>query len=163
MTFQLKKLIRKKQQFYNKAKRSHLWSDQAEYKSVQTQVRKSIHTEHQEHNSKILNSSNNLNCNKPFWRYIKSYKKDQAGISSLQTPDRVATTPLEKAKVLNNTFKSVFTSHDSSPIPTLPTSTYLSLPEINITEHGIFVVYVLKLILSKPVDLITFRLESWKN
>ena len=92
----------------------------------------------QKHISKILNSSNNLNRNKPFWQYIKSCKKDQAGISSLQTPDGVATTPLEKAEVLNNTFKSVFTSHNSSPLPTLPISTYPSLPEINITEHGVF-------------------------
>jgi len=45
---------------------------------------------------------------------------------------------LEKAEVLNNTFKSVFTSQDSSPLPTLPTSIYPSLPDINITEHGVF-------------------------
>ena len=46
MTPQLKQVIGKKQWFYNKAKRSHLSSDWAEYKSVQTQVRKSICTEH---------------------------------------------------------------------------------------------------------------------
>ena len=132
MTPQLKRLITK---VYDKAKRSHLSSDWAEYKSVQIQVRKSIRTEHQKHISKILNSSNNLNHNKPFWQYIKSRKKH---LSSLQTPDGVATTPLEKAEVLNNIFKSVFTSHNSSPLPTLLTSTYPPLPEINITEHGIF-------------------------
>ena len=70
--------------------------------------------------------------------YIKSCKKDQAGISSLQTPDGIAATPLEKAEALNNTFKSVFTPHDFSPLPTMPTSTYPTLPEIDITEHGVF-------------------------
>ena len=36
------------------------------------------------------------------------------------------------------TFKSVFTPHDSSPLPNMPPSTYPSLPEIDITENGIF-------------------------
>ena len=40
------------------------------------------------------------------------------------------------AKALNNTFKSGFTPHDSSPLPTMSTSTFL--PEIDITEDGIF-------------------------
>ena len=132
MTSQIKRLIKKKR-FYNKAKWSKLSSDWVEYRSVQTQVRRSIRAEHQNYIPKILNSCNNLNGNKPFWQYIKSCKKDQTTISSLQTPDGIA--PLEKA---NNTFKSVFTSQDSSPLPTLPTSTYPSLPEINITEQDVF-------------------------
>ena len=32
----------------------------------------------------------------------------------------------------------MFTTEDSSLLPTLPPSTYPSLPEINITEHGVF-------------------------
>ena len=79
-----------------------------------------------------------MNGNKPFWHYIKSRKKDQTGISSLQTTDGVATTPAEKAEVLNNTFKSVFTTEDLSSVPALPESTYPPLPEISITEHGVF-------------------------
>ena len=89
---QVKRLIRKKQHFYNNAKRSKLSSDWAKYKSIQGQVRKSIRAEHQNHITKILISPNSLNHNKPFWNYIKFCKKDQAGISSLQTPDGVVTT-----------------------------------------------------------------------
>ena len=88
-----------------------------------------------EHLTKILSSSSNLNCNKPFWHYIKSQKKDQTRISSLKTTNGVATTPAEKAEVLNNAFHSVFTT---SSLPTLPVSTHPSLPEISIAEHGIF-------------------------
>jgi len=61
MTPQLKRLIRKKQRFYNNAKRTKLSSDWAKYKSIQGQVYKSIHAEHQNHITKILISSNNLN------------------------------------------------------------------------------------------------------
>ena len=79
-----------------------------------------------------------MNGNKPFWHNIKSRKKDQAGISSLQTTNGVATTPTEKARVLNNTFQSVFTTEDLSSFPTLPVTTHPPLPEISITKHGVF-------------------------
>ena len=138
MTSQLKRLIRKKQRCYNKAKCTKRSTDWAEYKSIQGQVRQSIRNEHQNYITKILSSSSNLNGNKPFWHYIKSQKKDQTGISSLQTANGVATTPAEKAEVLNNAFHSVFTTEDLSSLPTMPVSTHPSLPEISITEHGVF-------------------------
>ena len=74
-----------------------------------------------------------MNGNKPFWHYIKSQKKDQTGISSLQTANGVATTPAEKAEVLNNAFHSVFTTEDLSSLPTYP-----PLSEFSITKHGVF-------------------------
>ena len=83
----------------------------------------------------------NGNINKPFWHYIKVYKKDQAGICSLHTTNTVATTPNKKAKVLNNAFQFVFTTDDQSSLPTLPVSTHSSLSEISTTKqclHGIF-------------------------
>ena len=131
ITPQLKRLIRKKQRLYNKARRTKQSTDWAEYKSVQGQVRQTIRAEHQKHIVKILNLSSKLNGNKPFCHYIKSHKKDQAGISSLQTTDGVVTTPAGKAEVLNNTFKSVFTTEDLSSTPTLPVSPFPSLPEIS--------------------------------
>jgi len=79
-----------------------------------------------------------FNENKLFWRYIKYHKKDQTGIGSLQTSDGVATTATEKAEVLNNTVKSVSTTEDLGPQPALPESTYPTLPEIGITEQGVF-------------------------
>ena len=68
-----------------------------EYKSIQGQVCQSICNEHL---AKILNSSSNLNGNKPFWHYFKFWKKDQNGISSLHADytNGVATTPVEKVK-----------------------------------------------------------------
>ena len=72
MTSQLKRLIRKKQRCYNKAKRSKRSTDWVEYKSIQGQVRQSICNEHQNYITNIFSSSSNLNGNKPFWHYIKS-------------------------------------------------------------------------------------------
>lgn len=57
-------------------------------------------------------------------------RKIKLKFSSLQTSNGVATTPAEKAEVLNNTFQSVFMTEDLSSLPTLPVSTHPSLPEI---------------------------------
>jgi len=87
-------LKRKKQQDYNKARRTKQLSDWAEYKSAQGQVRQTIRTEHQKHNCKgyvILMEISHLALH-------KSHKKDQIGINSLQTSDGLATTPAEKLK-----------------------------------------------------------------
>ena len=56
----------------------------------------------------------------------------------IQTTNGVATTPTKKAEILNNVFQSVFISEDLSSMPTLPVSTHPSLPQISITEHGVF-------------------------
>ena len=54
MTSQLKRLMSKKQQCYNKAKRTKWSTYWAEYKSIQGQIHQSIHTEHQNYIAKIL-------------------------------------------------------------------------------------------------------------
>ena len=46
----------------------------------------------------------------PFWQYIKSRRQDSTGIGSLRTPSGNVVTELsDKAEILNNQFKSVFT------------------------------------------------------
>ena len=163
MTPQLKRLIRKKQRFYNKAKRSKQLSDQAEFKSIQGQVCQSIHAEHQKHFTKILSSSSSLNDNKPFWHYIQSCIKDRIGISSLQTTDGIATTLAEKAEVLIITISNQclqpktqvhYQHYQYQLIHPNPKLVLLS------TE---FSLYFLKQILTKPVGLIIFQPGSWKT
>ena len=95
MTSQLERLISKKQWWYNKGKRTKQSTDWAEYKNNQEKVYQSIHNEYQKYIAKILHSSSNLNGDRPFCHYIKSQRKIKAGISSLQTTNRVAT-PLPK-------------------------------------------------------------------
>ena len=102
-------------------------ADWSEYKSTQHQVYDSLFA-FITTNTNIINSSSKLNSNKPFWHYIKSRKQEYVGISALQTPNgtAIATTSLNKAEVLNNTFKLVFTKEDLSSLPVLPDSTYVS-------------------------------------
>ena len=46
---------------------------------------------------------------KRFWSYIKSIKKDYAGIGSLKHDGKFITDTIGKVEILNNQFQSVFT------------------------------------------------------
>ena len=103
-----------------------------------TQVRQSIRLQHNNYLTNILNSNSNLKGNKPFWKFIKSQRRDHTGISALETPDGTATTPASKAEALNRTFQSVFTVEDLTSLLTLPEAIHPSIEEITITEPGVF-------------------------
>ena len=53
---------------------------------------------------------------KKFWSYIKSLKKDYAGIGSLKHDGKLITDTIGKAEILNNQFQSVFTK-DPDVVP----------------------------------------------
>ena len=76
--------------------------------------------------------------------------------------DGVASTPAEKAEVLNDTFKFAFITDDSSSLSTIPALTYPSLLEITITEHGVLT-SLSKIDPYKPAGLTIFQPESCKN
>ena len=54
---------------------------------------------------------------KPFWRYVKSLRRDNSGISPLKQDGRLHNDSKDKAEILNNQFKSVFTQPYASEIP----------------------------------------------
>ena len=109
MSVPLKRLIKKKQRVYNRAKLFQRKSDLKEHKNLQSEVRQSLRYAHQQYVTNILNSTDSSVNKKPFWHYIKSKRQDRTGISTLKSVDgRVVTTPAEKAELLNKQFKSVF-------------------------------------------------------
>ena len=56
---------------------------------------------------------------KGFWRYVKQFKKDNTGITVLKKDGRSATSPQQKAEMLNAQFSSVFTEEDTENLPQL--------------------------------------------
>ena len=60
-----------------------------------------------------------LNSQKLFWKYIKSKRKDSISISTLKSPDNcMVSNSLEKLQILNNQFKSVFTTENTATFQT---------------------------------------------
>ena len=137
ITSQLKRLIRKKQCLYNKAKASKTTLDWTAYKNIQRQVCQSMRVQHDGYLTDLLNSSSRLNGNIPFWRCIKSRRQEHIGISALETPEGTVTSATSKAETLNKAFKSVFTIEDLHSLPFLPDSTHPTMQDIRITVYNI--------------------------
>jgi len=76
-----------------------------------------IKSNHHKYLSECINSSCNLKGNKCFWQYIKSRKQESTTISAFQTSSGMATTASDKAEILNNYFKSIFTVQDTKNLP----------------------------------------------
>ena len=53
---------------------------------------------------------------KKFWRYIKSLRRDNAGVPPLKHGSSLTSDPHDKAKILNDQFFSVFTHEDLSDL-----------------------------------------------
>ena len=74
---------------------------------------------------------------KKLWSYIKSLRRDHTGIASLQSDDTLVTNSLDKAELLNQQCKSVFTNEPLSNLPHKGASPHLTMPEISVTCQGI--------------------------
>ena len=83
----------------------------------------------------------NLKTNpKGFWSYINSKIKVKTGIASLTTSNGdSATTPLQKSKLLNSYFSSVFTSECLETLPGMGDFNYEEpLNVVNVTKDTVF-------------------------
>lgn len=137
MSNTLKRLIRKKQRVYNQARCYHRDTDWLEYKSLQKEVNHELKYQHKSYVTNLISSSNNK---KSLWHYLKTQKQDSNGIGTLINPHNghIITDPTEKANVLNNHFKCIFTIDDNvSTIPDKGPSVHPPLTAFEITEQGV--------------------------
>ena len=68
---------------------------------------------------------------------IRSKRKDQCGIPSLEKDNQTITDGFCKATILNDQFQSVFTDTNSTPTVRLEGNTFPHIPPINITTEGV--------------------------
>ena len=73
---------------------------------------------------------------KGFWRYVKQFKKDNTGITVLKKDGRSATSPQQKAEMLNAQCSSVFTEEDTENLPQL-NKQYPSLSILSVSAIGV--------------------------
>ena len=130
-------LIRKKQRVHNRARRFHRENDWSEYKLLQKEVDEKLKHQHKSYISNLISASNNK---KSLWYYLKTKRQGYCGISTLKNPQdgHTVTDPLEKANILNQHFKSVFTTDDNITIPDKGPSLFPSLPQFQITEQRVY-------------------------
>ena len=75
---------------------------------------------------------------KPFWRYAKSLGRDNSGISPLKQDGKLHNDSKDKAEILNNQFKSVFTQPSTSEIPEPQGPRTPILPPLVINYNGVY-------------------------
>ena len=69
--------------------------------------------------NKILKQGLEQGTTKPFWKYTKSPKQDNAGVSPLKRDGKLVTSSTDKANILNQQFKSVFTIDSNNELSPL--------------------------------------------
>jgi hypothetical protein len=72
------------------------------------------------------------NNSKKFWKYIKSRKQDTMGIGTLKNNGVLAETAEQKAEMLNSQFKSVFTTENTTNMPSKGNSPFKPMKDIKI-------------------------------
>jgi gentisate 1,2-dioxygenase len=114
-TYHLKKMFKKKQRLYKQAKRTNKWNN---YKHFQKEIKKQIRKAEWTYiNDTILKGLKSNNA-KPFWKYIKSRKNDNIGVSPLKSSGKLVSDSKGKDEILTQQFKFVFTVDKSTAIGT---------------------------------------------
>ena len=100
------------------------------FQQIRKQCKYQITNSHKAYLQTIFGDSLKENP-KPFWSYIKSLRKDNQGIPTLQTP-----TGIPAANALVKQFTSVFTSENLETLPQIR-STHPDMPNITFGQIGI--------------------------
>ena len=130
----IRRLSRKKQRYFNRAKETNLPGHWTEYHKVKTESRRECRNAYNKYITDLVSPSDKT-ANKRLWSYIKSQKKDYCGVAPLKQGNDTLTQA--KAEALNNFFSSVFIAEDVSSLPVLDKSLYPDVPRIHIHEEGI--------------------------
>ena len=70
--------------------------------------------------------------------YIKALRKENTNVPVLKKERYCYETSLDKAKILNDQFQSVFTIEPNSPLPNKGPTPHPTMPDINISLEGVY-------------------------
>ena len=132
----LRRLAKKKQRLFNKAKKSKTKDDTKQFKVCRAEYNKVLKQARNQYCNEFLEPTLDKN-GKYLFNYIKRLKKDSVGIEALISNDNTITDPVEKAEILAKEYESVFASEDLTNIPNIFPSPYPDMPNVEIKEEGV--------------------------
>ena len=135
ITQEVRRMSKKKQRLYNKAKVTNKPDDWKHFKEYQKATQKQIRQNYWSFQSNMFDE--NDKSNKAFWKFIKAKKLDSTNASSLKDGTKVVFSSKGKAACFNEQFRSVFTCEDATTIPDMGTSAYPVADHINISCDGV--------------------------
>jgi hypothetical protein len=108
-------MLRRKARLHKHAKRTGNFK---EYRHFQKECKRQFRKAEWDHIDNIICEGFENNNSKPFWNYMKSKKQYKLGVALLKRSGGLTNESKEKAEILNNQFKSVFTK----PKPNISTT-----------------------------------------
>ena len=137
----IRRMIRKKQRCYNKARKSKEDEHWRDFRNMRQMRKKVIENAHNNYVTGLLDfneKSNRYSIGKKFWLHVKNQRKDNLGIISLRNEDdNLVSTGKEKVHILNKHFQSVFTDEDLSNMPSPANSDIPDMPKFVIHTEGV--------------------------
>ena len=142
----IRKKMQRRKRLYNAAKSTGSQEAWSNYRKTRNEITKEINEAHKVYQEKLFDCDTNSG-HKNFWKYIKSLRRDNAGVAPLKHGSSLTNDPHDKAKILNNQFFSVFTHEDLSDLSQCINPTFPLAPDIAFSTDGI-----LKLIKSLNIN-----------
>lgn len=137
MNTTIRRSIRRKQRAHRKARRTGKKRDMDRYKSMQQEVKFHVRQAHRQYMEDII-SDDFTNNSKKFWAYVKSKGQDSAGVAPLKNTDGfLQSNSAKKAEILNEQFRTAFTTEDTSCIPDKGDSPFPAMDDIQVGEGGV--------------------------
>ena len=132
----LRRLAKKKQRLYNKAKKTKTNDDMTAFKKCRGEYSQCLRKAQRQYYNDFLEPKIDENA-KYMFNYIKRLKKDSVGIEALNYKGKITTDAKEKAKALADQYESVYAKEDPTDIPNILPSPYPTMPDIEISEKGV--------------------------
>ena len=134
---EIRRAIRRKQRAHSKARRTKKKKDTDRYRRLQREVKHMIRVANRQYIETTINEAYTSN-NKRFWSYVKSKGQESSGIPPLKSKDGfLKSDSYNKAEILNEQFRSVFTEEDLTNIPDKGQSPFIPMKNILITNQGV--------------------------
>jgi len=130
----VKKLLRQKKRLFAQAKKTGNWTN---FRFIQKECRRKIRQAEWNHINTVIEDGLKENNVKPFWRYVKSRKQDNAGVAPLLQDGSLHSDSTTKAKILLRQFQSVFTKSDCRTPPTMKGKPFPTLDDLIISTSGV--------------------------
>ena len=130
-----KRLIRRKQRWYKKARRSNDESIWQKYRKIKSDCQRTCRQTHNEYLNNLFKNDSN---NKKLYSYVKNKRYENLGVPDLKSETgEILNDPLKKATLIGKHFNSVF----SDPIPQIThvfdNNIFPDMQRIDVTKAGI--------------------------
>ena len=130
----LKRMIRKKCRLHRQAKKTKNWKN---YRAYQKDCKRAFRRAEWDYTNKVIEEGLGNKNTKPFWKYIKSRKEENIGVSPLKSQGQLHSDSASKADILLKQFSSVFTKPENASMPPRSKRVNDDCPPIRVTVDGV--------------------------